>query len=1227
MLNQKKRRCSCLIEAVEPRLLFRTVFVDPNSPAPLRDGMGWSTAYNSYDEAMIYAATGDELRFADAVFKPTATTNRNTSFTLRNGLMIKGGYAGYGAANPDARDPSLYQTVFSGDIGIQGDASDNSYHVFRSTTGPAGTRSTYDGIVVTGGNASGPDATSESAQGGATHLTPANFINCSFIQNQASLGGAIYGPASGSYTNCNFTNNTAMDGGAIYTTATDTAINLCTFTGNSATRDGGAVYAPGSFSMLTCSFTANSAANRGGAIANAANVPITLAVCTFTRNSAATGGAVDIATGGASSINRCIFNGNIASGLGGGIRALSATLKLMNSAFASNSANAGGAFSTNGAQSPLILNCTMTGNVATQITRHFHFTGAVPSIVNSIIWDPSSLKKSTYPNYDAYSVYSNVPGGVASAHNVDVDPLFMRNPSPGADGVWSTSDDDYGDLRIFAYSPMVDAADGVTMAQNASGDRDAGGGFRYRNVPSVVDTGTGGSPVADIGAYEALATRIAATTGPYAGVKQQQLTLTAMAASTVVGSLQFAWDFNGDGLFDDATGASPTYTIPVLPDNTLLPIAVRVTDGASVSFVGSTTVRVAPDYVLVDSRATGANDGSTWSNAFVSLQNALAAAVPGQEIHVATGTYKPTTTSDRNASFELRNGFKVRGGYAGLGNADPNLRDMATYPTILSGNIGAAGANTDNSRHVVIARGLDASTLLDGFTIADGYNGGGSGPTLNAGGMLIEEGAPTIQSCIFTRNAGFYGGAVAEYSASSTFKNCIFISTVGGYNEPAVYEKNCNSTFQGCTFTTDNLFAALGIYAEYSSVSLDGCIFAERSGCGASMYRCSSINVKDTVFVGNQDGAFEAYDCLSVNIYGCIFSGNSNNSVAAVRIDAGNAVIANCTLVDNNHYFPALTTSGGNATIANCVFWSTFALTYPQISTVPGVTLVVSSSDIQGGFVGIGNINADPIFIRVPAAGADGKWGTNDDDYGDLRLQAGSPCIDSGDNSLVPAGTVTDLAGNARFVDSPGVNDPGVIVDMGAYERQLPIYATGATLQTDGASPAVNVSFNVPLSSASISASDLVIQAVLGDGSLGGNLPVTAFSYDPVTRSISFSIPATVADGNYRATLAAGSVADAEGNAVSSTAGFDFFTLAGDANHDRKVDINDLAALAANWQGNSKTFSQGDFDYNGIVDSGDLAILAGNWQKTLAPPAPAAPVSTRLAPPKRTATRVASLVL
>ena len=87
-----------------------------------------------------------------------------------------------------------------------------------------------------------------------------------------------------------------------------------------------------------------------------------------------------------------------------------------------------------------------------------------------------------------------------------------------------------------------------------------------------------------------------------------------------------------------------------------------------------------------------------------------------------------------------------------------------------------------------------------------------------------------------------------------------------------------------------------------------------------------------------------------------------------------------------------------------------------------------------------GNIDADPLFADPD--GPDNLPGTADDD---LRLSPGSPCIDAADNTAVPIGITTDLAGNPRFVDNLITPDTGngtpPIVDMGAYEAPASVLA------------------------------------------------------------------------------------------------------------------------------------------------------------------------------------------
>lgn len=129
---------------------------------------------------------------------------------------------------------------------------------------------------------------------------------------------------------------------------------------------------------------------------------------------------------------------------------------------------------------------------------------------------------------------------------------------------------------------------------------------------------------------------------------------------------------------------------------------------------------------------------------------------------------------------------------------------------------------------------------------------------------------------------------------------------------------------------------------------------------------------------------------------------------------------------------------------------------------------------------------------------------------------------------------------------------------------------------------------------------DLLLQNL----TTGQTVASTAMTYSPGTAK--WTSPTPLADGNYRATLAVGSVKDSSGNTFTQDYTFDFFVFAGDANHDRTVDVNDLYIMATNWFGTGKTFSQGDFNYDGVVDGKDLGILSVRWQQRLDPPPPPA---------------------
>ena len=127
----------------------------------------------------------------------------------------------------------------------------------------------------------------------------------------------------------------------------------------------------------------------------------------------------------------------------------------------------------------------------------------------------------------------------------------------------------------------------------------------------------------------------------------------------------------------------------------------------------------------------GNNDGTSWQDSYSNFQDAITEAVYGDSIWIAEGTYFPTTNTNQDISFELKNGVKWFGGFQG-NETDLSQRDYELYPTILSGDIGVQGDNSDNCYNVLSGPfGSSTNTieyaLIDGFVIQDAnanYNAG-----------------------------------------------------------------------------------------------------------------------------------------------------------------------------------------------------------------------------------------------------------------------------------------------------------------------------------------------------------------------------------------------------------------------------------------------------------------------------------------------------------------------
>ncbi len=199
--------------------------------------------------------------------------------------------------------------------------------------------------------------------------------------------------------------------------------------------------------------------------------------------------------------------------------------------------------------------------------------------------------------------------------------------------------------------------------------------------------------------------------------------------------------------------------------------------------------------VYVDADATGANNGTSWGDAFTTLQPALDAAAAGDEIWVAAGTYTPTSLSTpgdpRSATFELKGGVALYGGFdPSVGDDTWGERDWVNDEALLSGDIGISGDPADNVYHVVSGSAVLETAVLDGFTITGGNAGSGNG-----GGMLNDGASPTLANLIFSGNTASNGGGIENANGSNpTLIHCTFSGNTAANYGGGLYNRQSDPT-------------------------------------------------------------------------------------------------------------------------------------------------------------------------------------------------------------------------------------------------------------------------------------------------------------------------------------------------------------------------------------------------------------------------------------------------
>ncbi len=349
----------------------------------------------------------------------------------------------------------------------------------------------------------------------------------------------------------------------------------------------------------------------------------------------------------------------------------------------------------------------------------------------------------------------------------------------------------------------------------------------------------------------------------------------------------------------------------------------------------------------------GKNDGSSWENAYIFLQDALADANDSDkpvEIRVAQGTYKPNQGQILNnppikhlefANFSLINNVTIKGGYAGVNESDPNVRNIELYKSILSGDLNGDDvevnnprdllyepSHRDNSLTVLYSNENDTSAVLDGFTIKGGSNWGS--PSLG-GGMHIYKGNPTIINCIFTGNSAYeYGGGICIDHHSPIIRNPIIINCTFTKNHAKWGGGIFNVSFRGGLASPGN--------PTFKSVStgnptIENCVFSNNysTSDGAGMCnRGRKIVMSNCTFTGNfsESSGGGLYTSGTVELDNCIFTNNSTmNEGGAINSNKGNSEFIDC-IFENNHAYIGGSCAINSVEISfiNCAFVGNQAL-------------------------------------------------------------------------------------------------------------------------------------------------------------------------------------------------------------------------------------------------------------------------------------------------------------
>lgn len=377
------------------------------------------------------------------------------------------------------------------------------------------------------------------------------------------------------------------------------------------------------------------------------------------------------------------------------------------------------------------------------------------------------------------------------------------------------------------------------------------------------------------------------------------------------------------------------------------------------------------------------------SLAIFSSAQAATIHVPGEQ---------PTIQAGLDAAAEGDTVLVAAGTYTGAGNKDIDFHGI---DRVLLAESGAEATVIDcggDGRGFYFTNGETRASIVSGFTITGGAVGHWPG---RGGGIDCEyNSSPTLTHCTISGNWAASGGGVHCNNASPTLTHCtISDNSADGFYGHCGGGLSCFDssfpTLTNCTISGNSTNSdGGGIYCLDSSPTLMNC----------------TISDNDTFVEGWRGGGLSCV-CSAPTLTNCLVSGNRANMGGGIHCTDSSPTLTNCTISNNW----AAYAGGGvrcdeysSPTLTNCVLWGDT----PDEIFVDTGNPTLTYCDVEGGYEGEGNIDADPLFVDMAS--------------GDYHLAEGSPCIDEGTSAGAPD---TDFEGDPR--------PWGMGYDIGADEYRL----------------------------------------------------------------------------------------------------------------------------------------------------------------------------------------------